>query len=93
MKIEIRTFGLLKEVIKDTHFEVGESCNVEDLLLKMADKYGRAFTVQIYNPNKKRINDHVGIALNGQFLKNENISTTKLREGDRMAIFVALAGG
>jgi molybdopterin converting factor small subunit len=93
MRIEIRTFGLLKDIIKDAYFEVEKDSTMEDLLLKMAEKYGGAFTVQVYNPHKKRINDHVGITLNGQFLKNEDILTTRLRAGDRVAIFVALAGG
>lgn len=93
MKIEIRTFGLLKNIIQDTHFEVEENSSLKDLLLKMAKKYGKSFALQVYDPAVEKINDVIGITLNGQFITDNSLLITELKEGDRITFFILLAGG
>jgi molybdopterin converting factor small subunit len=92
MRVDLKVFGLLKEVICDAYFLVGEDTSLEDLLLKMGEKYGREFAQQVFDPDKKKIQDDIGISVNGQFVKGD-LSAARLKEGDRIAFFILVAGG
>jgi molybdopterin converting factor small subunit len=92
LRVNIKAFGLLKEVIRDTYFEMDRGNSLEDLLLQMVENYGGDFTKQIFDPKKKIIQKGVGISVNGQFI-NGDVSATKLKDSDRVAFFILVSGG
>jgi len=92
LRVNVKAFGLLKEVIRDTYFEIDRGNSLEDLLLQMVENYGEDFTKQIFDPKKKMIQKGVGISVNGQFI-NGDISATKLKDSDRVAFFILVSGG
>ena len=92
LRVTIKAFGLLKEVIRDTYFEIDKDTSLEDLLLLMAEKYGGDFHKQAFDPERKSIQNGIGISVNGRFI-NEDISATELKDGDRVAFFILVSGG
>ena len=92
LRVNIRAFGLLKEVIRDIYFEMDEGNSLKDLLLRMAENYGEDFTKQVFDPKKMKLQRDVGISVNGQFI-NGDVSATKLKDSDRVAFFILVSGG
>jgi len=91
-RVNLKAFGLVREVIRDTYFEMEKDSSLEDLLLQMAEKYGEDFTKQIFDPKRRMVQKEVGISVNGQFI-NAHVSATKLKDGDRLAFFILVSGG
>jgi molybdopterin converting factor small subunit len=92
LRVNVKAFGLLKEVICDTYFEMDRGNSLEDLLLQMVENYGGDFTKQVFDPKEKMVQKGVGISVNGQFI-NGDISATKLKDSDRVAFFILVSGG
>lgn len=53
MRIKIKAFGLLREIIKDENVEIEKNSSLEKLLLSMAEKYKKPFEKQVFNPTTK----------------------------------------
>jgi hypothetical protein len=64
LRVNVKAFGLLQEVIRDTYFEMDKDNSLEDLLLQMAEKYGEDFTKQIFDPKKRMIQQGVVVSVN-----------------------------
>jgi molybdopterin converting factor small subunit len=59
----------------------------------MAKIYGKTFSSDVYDPAVGKINEFIGITLNGRFVMDKDLLATELKEGDRVAFFILVAGG
>ena len=96
MKITIKGFLTLKEImgsqaVVDVNLEV---LTVEDLLYVLANKYGEDFKKMIFDPKTHTLNRDVRVLINGGHYSHlpEKLKT-RLREGDEVFLFPAIAGG
>lgn len=61
--------------------------------MKMARIYGKTFSSDVYDPAIGKINEFIGITLNGWFVMDKDLLGTELKQGDRVTFFILLAGG
>ncbi|MGD2036243.1 MAG: MoaD family protein [Desulfobacterales bacterium] len=96
MKITIRGFLTLKEVMgdqSDLELEIGNMTLIS-LLDELADMFGERFTQMVFDKAGKGLNQHIRILINGRHYSHipQKLST-RLQDGDEVALFPPVAGG
>ena len=96
MKITIRGFLTLKEVMgdqSDLELEIGNMTLIS-LLDELADMFGERFTQMVFDKAGKSLNPHIRILINGRHYSHipQKLST-RLQDGDEVALFPPVAGG
>ncbi len=62
-------------------------------LLELANRKGKAFQREIFNPGTFTLNDFITIVLNGRVIPHDALPTTKIAEGDEIAWLPPILGG
>lgn len=90
MKVKVKAFAWLREIIgdKETEVELEEGAKVEELLRSICE----AYDIEIYEKEGK-IRDDVKILKNGRFIESLDGLKTRLDEGDEVAILPPVSGG
>jgi MoaD family protein len=96
MKITIRGFLTLREVMGDRSELELETGNITlmELLHELSNMFGERYTQMVFDKAGKSLNQHIRILINGRHYSHmpQKLST-RLREGDDVALFPPLAGG
>jgi molybdopterin synthase sulfur carrier subunit len=94
LKIEVRLFANLREFAKTKAVveDIKSGTSVGDVLQKICERFGARFREQVLN-KRGQPNENVKVLLNGHNIVFLQGATTKLRDGDVIAIFPPVGGG
>lgn len=95
MKIKIHYISLVKTFTKASQEEIDlkESAQLSDLLDKIADKYGKPFSLEVYDPAKKEVKSTFVAMVNGIHMDQLKGINTHLKEGDSVILMSLMTGG
>ncbi|MCW4017298.1 MAG: MoaD/ThiS family protein [Candidatus Bathyarchaeota archaeon] len=95
MNIKIHYLGLVKTYTNKTEEEItlDENAKVSDLLDKMAAKFGKQFTQDIYEPDMKEVKTMFTVMVNGVVMGQLNGVDTQLKQGDSVILMSLMTGG
>ena len=95
MKIKVHYISLLKTFTKISHeeFEIKEAALLSDLLDKVAEKYDKPFTQEVYDPKQKEMKATFVAVVNGIHMDQLQGVSTQLKEGDSIILMSLITGG
>ncbi len=95
MKIKVHYISLVKTFTKTSQeeFDLKESAQLSDLLDKIADKYGKPFTLEVYDPAKKEVKSTFVAMVNGIHMDQLKGINTPLKDGDSVILMSLMTGG
>ena len=96
MKISVKSFLSMRQVM-DGRAVVGlevEDMTLLEFLYELTVIYGKPFSDTIFDENKKYLNQHIRVLVNGRHYSHlPRKLDTRLNEGDEVCLFPPVAGG
>jgi len=97
LKVKVEYLGHIKEIIRSgrgEELEVPEGATLGDLLLMLAEKYGKPFREAVYEPGGTDVKQSFIVTVNGYLLNQlEDGVQTKLKHGDHVILMSIVSGG
>jgi molybdopterin converting factor small subunit len=95
MKIKVHYISLVKTFTKtsEDEFILDDSAILSDLLLRVADKYGKPFTAEVYDPVLQEIKSTFVAMVNGIHMDQLKGIHTTLKDGDNIILMSLVTGG
>lgn len=95
MKIKVHYISLVKSFTRTSQeeFDLKEGSLLVDLLDKIADKYGKPFTLEVYDPNKKEMKPNFVAMANGILMEQLKGVNTPLKDDDSVILMSLMTGG
>lgn len=91
--VKVKFFATFREATNEKEVEM-EAHDIEELLRKLVDKYGKKFEGHIFeNPTELYLRDYVKILVNGKSIEFLDTLKTRLDDNDTVAIFPPVGGG
>ncbi|MCL2508907.1 MAG: MoaD/ThiS family protein [Oscillospiraceae bacterium] len=93
--VRVQYFGSIRAAAGTPEEETarGENATVFQLLLELADAYGKAFRGEILDESGERLRDDVTLTVNGAIINHSAAYEMRLRPGDLLALFPIFPGG
>lgn len=94
MKVRVRVFARLRELLKNRELEIElkDGATLKDLLNILVEKYGEGLKEYLFSRNGN-LKDHFVIYINGVSLNEAGGVRGVLRDGDVVAILPPISGG
>jgi len=94
MKVEVKFFTRLREITakKIETIQLQNSITVDELIILLAERYGKNFREYIYN-KKGKVQVFLSFLVNGRNINVLQGFDTELKEGDIIAIVPPVGGG
>ncbi len=95
MKIKVHYISLVKSFTKTSQdeFDLKEGIILADLLDKIAAKYGKPLTQEVYDPTKKEMKSTFVAMVNGVLMDQLQGVNTPLKDGDNIILMSLMTGG
>ena len=95
MKINVHYISLVKSFTKTSQdeFDFKEGILLSDLLDKIAAKYGKSITQEVYDPTKKEMKSTFVAMINGVLMDQLKGINTPLKGGDNIILMSLVTGG
>ena len=95
MKIKVHYISLVKSFTKTSQEEIDlkEDTTLSALLDKIAAKYGKPLTLEVYDPTKKEMKPHFVAMVNGILMDQLKGLNTPLKDGDSVILMSLMTGG
>jgi molybdopterin converting factor small subunit len=95
MKIKVHYISLVKTFTKtsEDEFNLSEPATLSDALLIVADKYGKPFTAEVYDPVLQEIKSTFVAMVNGIHMDQLKGIRTTLKDGDNIILMSLVTGG
>ncbi|MEM3731012.1 MAG: MoaD family protein [Candidatus Bathyarchaeia archaeon] len=96
MRVKVEYLGHIRNIIRserEEEVEIGEGSSIEDLLLKLSERYGETFKKAVYEPSSTDVKANYIITVNGYLLNQLNGIKTKLKHGDHVILLPIVSGG
>jgi molybdopterin converting factor small subunit len=95
MKIKLHYISLVKSFTKmsQEEFELKEDSALVDLLDQIAAKYGKPFSLEVYDPCKKEMKSTFVAMVNGILMDQLKGINTPLKDGDSVILMSLMTGG
>jgi len=95
MKIKVHYISLVKSFTKTSQDELDlkEDTALSDLLDKIANKYGKQFSTEVYDPSKKEMKPTFVAMINGIHMDQLKGINTPLKDGDSIILMSLMTGG
>jgi MoaD family protein len=95
MKIKVHYISLVKSFTKTSQdeFDLKEGTLLVDLLDKIAAKYGKPLTQEVYDPTKKEMKSTFVVMVNGALMDQLKGVNTPLKDGDNIILMSLMTGG
>jgi sulfur-carrier protein len=86
MKIRIKTFAQIKDILVDDNFlEYPDGTSMRELLISLRKKAGE-FEDQLFS-SEGELHSHLVLMMNGRRIYKEDIESITLSEGDEIVLF------
>jgi len=95
MKIKVHYISLVKGFTKTSQdeFDLKEDSLLVDLLDKIAAKYGKPLSLEVYDPAKKEMKSTFVAMVNGVLMDQLQGVSTRIKDGDNIIIMSLMTGG
>jgi molybdopterin converting factor small subunit len=95
LKINVHYISLVKSFTKTSRdeFDLKESATLSDAMLKIAEKYGKPFTQEVYDPDRKEMKPTFVAMINGIHMEQLKGINTTLKDGDTIILMSLMTGG
>ena len=95
MKIKVHYISLVKSYTKTSQeeFNVAECSVLSDVLNNIADKYGKPFTQEVYDPQCHEMKSTFVAMVNGVHMDQLKGPNTPLKDGDNVILMSLMTGG
>jgi molybdopterin converting factor small subunit len=95
MRVKVHYIGLVKSFTKTSQdeFELAEAATLSDVLRKVADKYDKPFTQEVYDPDKQEMKSTFVAMINGVHMDQLKGINTQLKDGDGIILMSLMTGG
>lgn len=95
MKVNVQYLSLVKTFTKTSQdeFNLAEAANLSVLLGYVAEKYGKAFAQEVYDPTQKEMKPTFVTMVNGVLMDQLQGVNTPLKDGDNVIIMALMTGG
>jgi len=95
MKIKVHYISLVKSFTKTSQdeFDLKEDTSLADLLDKIAAKYEKPFTLEVYDPSKKEMKLTFVAMVNGVLMDQLKGINTPLKNDDSIILMSLMTGG
>ena len=95
MKIKVHYISLVKSFTNTSQdeFDLKEGTLLVDLLDKIAAKYGKPLTQEVYDPAKKEMKSTFVVMVNGALMDQLKGVNTQLKDSDNIILMSLVTGG
>ena len=95
MQVKVHYISLVKTYTNKSQEEItlNENANLAQLLDQIAQTYGKQFTQEVYDPNKKEMKSTFVAMINGVLMDQLKGTNTPLKEGDSIILMSLMTGG
>jgi len=95
MKIKVHYISLVKSFTKTSQdeFNLPEGATLSDALYMVANKYGKQFEEEVYDPGKQEMKTTFVAMVNGVLMDQLKGVQTPLKEGDSIILMSLMTGG
>ena len=95
MQVKVHYISLVKTYTNKSQEEItlNENANLSQLLDQIAEMYGKQFTQEVYDPNKKEMKSTFVAMINGVLMNQLKGTNTLLKEGDNVILMSLMTGG
>ena len=95
MRVKVHYLSLVKSFTKTSQDELDleEASPLSELLCDVAEKYGKPFTQEVYDPTQKEMKTTFVTMVNGILMDQLQGVNTPLKNGDNVIIMSLMTGG
>ena len=95
MQVKVHYISLVKTYTNKSQEEItlNENSNLSQLLDQIAEMYGKQFTQEVYDPNKKEMKSTFVAMINGVLMDQLKGTNTTLKDGDSVILMSLMTGG
>jgi len=95
MRVHVSYFGHygLEFQKRSETIQLSEKATLVDLLRKLAERYGEAFKVYVFDASNPAVNQNVLLTVNDASFRRLQGLDTPLNNGDRIAVMPLFSGG
>jgi molybdopterin converting factor small subunit len=95
MLVKMHYISLVKSYTNKSleEFSFPDGTLLSGLLDKIAQAYGKPFTTEVYDPNKKEMKSTFVAMVNGVLMDQLNGMNTPLKDGDNVILMSLMTGG
>ena len=95
MLVKVHYISLVKSYTNKSLEELSfpDGTLLSELLDKIAQAYGKPFTTEVYDPNKKEMKSTFVAMVNGVLMDQLNGMNTPLKDGDNVILMSLMTGG
>lgn len=95
MRVKVHYLSLVKSFTKNSEdeFNVREAAPLEEVLYDVAEKYGKPFTQEVYDPEHKEMKSTFVAMVNGVLMDQLQGIHTPLKDGDNVILMSLMTGG
>jgi MoaD family protein len=95
MQVKVHYISLVKTYTNKSQEEItlDENATLTQLLDKIAQSYGKQFTTEVYDPNKKEMKPTFVAMINGVLMDQLKGTNTPLKDGDSIILMSLMTGG
>ena len=95
MRVKVHYLGLVKSFTKTSQddFDLKEPTPLSEVLFDVAEKYGKPFTSEVYDPKCSEMKSTFVAMVNGVLIDQLQGVNTPLKDGDNVIIMSLMTGG
>ena len=95
MQVKVEYLGFIKNLLKKRteELELAEGTSLESLLGDLADRYGKAFRKEVFEPGQGGIKTGFVVTVNGLLIGQLKGIKTRLKSGDHIILMSLMSGG
>jgi molybdopterin converting factor small subunit len=95
MRVKVHYISLVKSFTKTSQdeFDLIEGSSLKDVLQQVSDKYGKPFTVEVYDPERHEMKPTFVAMVNGIHMDQLRGIKTPLKDGDSVILMSLMTGG
>ena len=95
MQVKVHYISLVKSYTNKSQEEItlNENANLSQLLDQISQIYGKQFTQEVYDPNKKEMKSTFVAMINGVLMDQLKGTNTPLKNGDNVILMSLMTGG
>ena len=95
MQVKVHYISLVKTYTNKSQEEItlNENSTLQQLLDQIANTYGKQFSQEVYDPNKKEMKATFVAMINGVLMDQLKGTNTPLKNGDNIILMALMTGG
>lgn len=91
-KVTVRFYTTIREAVGERQTEVTAE-NLDEVIRRLIEKYGSRFQEALFDRDTGQIKPFYSILINGTRINVRERLSTKVKDGDTIAIFPPVGGG